>query len=182
MKKTYISWELLNGAIFKIVSQMQMGGYKPDHVVGVANGGIPGARCISDIIKCPMSDIHWSFIDADVQDLDKLDKYIFMIAEGKKLLFVDDIVDSGKTLKSLKEALGIPGFTPMTTKPHPLVHFAALYYNYAQQDASVDYIGNLINRDTYHDWLVFPWEDDYIEPKEVELEQDVTVIYNKKSS
>ncbi|MBL9029659.1 MAG: xanthine phosphoribosyltransferase [Caedimonas sp.] len=60
---------------------------------------------------------------------------------GKGLIVLDDLVDSGRTLQVIREML-------------PKAYFAAVYAKPAGQSA-VDAFGASVSQDT---WIVFPWE------------------------
>ena len=72
-------------------------------------------------------------------------------ATGTKLLFVDDINDSGGTIASIRNLLAQNG-----SKTDNL-RFAVLIDNYRSK-ARVDYTAEVIDRAEDKRWFVFPWE------------------------
>ena len=74
-----------------------------------------------------------------------------MSAQGTRLLFVDDINDSGGTITYIRELLGGNGCDTGNLR------FAVLINNERSQ-ASVDYWTDTIDRAEDKRWFVFPWE------------------------
>ncbi|AMK24195.1 hypothetical protein HHL26_23430 [Sphingobium sp. TB-6] len=68
---------------------------------------------------------------------------------GDKLLFVDDINDSGRTINAVRDA--------MAAAPAEAVRFAVLMDN-VRSAAAVNYRAEAIDRAVTKDWFVFPWE------------------------
>ena len=71
--------------------------------------------------------------------------------DGERLLFVDDINDTGATIGKLRAALATAG----AARDH--VRFATLLDN-SQSKEQVEYRAEVIDRRTRKDWFVFPWE------------------------
>jgi hypoxanthine phosphoribosyltransferase len=86
--------------------------------------------------------------------------------QGKKILIVDDINDSGKTLSWIREDWGIT--TPVSPADNVSyivpnivndnVRTACLIDNQASNFGEVDYTAMEINKDETPEWIVFPWE------------------------
>lgn len=126
VKKAYVSWEDIELDVEKIVAQIS----DVDYVVGIPRGGLIIAVMISHRL-----DIKHMTID----HLEKLEQFNLNI-DNKSILIVDDISDSGQTLKHYKKQ----GYTTATldvrnttiTKP--------------------DYYCNWLETP---DWIVYPWEE-----------------------
>ena len=71
--------------------------------------------------------------------------------DGERLLFVDDINDTGATIGKLRAALATAG----AARDH--VRFATLLDN-SQSSEQVEYRAEVIDRPVRKDWFVFPWE------------------------
>ena len=127
-----------------IAIQVEASGIAYDHIVGIARGGLIPAVQLSHQLKVPFASIHWSTRDNIGRDL----KNILLLAGGnKRILLVDDICDSGKTL------------TEITTYPFfkAKIDTAVLIYNVAQEFTPT-YFGKTIDRTKFTDWLDFWWE------------------------
>jgi hypoxanthine phosphoribosyltransferase len=70
------------------------------------------------------------------------------IRDGKKVLVVDDILDSGKTIAELIEDWAVDRNT---------FDIAAMIWNTAQ-GVTPNYYGRTINRNDNTDWVTFWWE------------------------
>ena len=115
-----------------------------DYIVGVTRGGLIPAVFLSHRLGIPMISINWSTRDSMIKTLDKTTKYIL---NGKKVLIVEDIVDSGETLSQLIKELGsVCNY-----------HVAALIYN-TSQNIEPKYYDIQIDRTVQKDWINFFWE------------------------
>lgn len=134
--------------IRSIRKKMDMVGWTPEVIVGLARGGLIPAVILSHTYKVPMHAVDWSFRDRNVQ-VNSLLKEDF---DGKRVLIVDDIVDSGNSILSYlnQNANDLSGATD--------IRVASLVYN-INQPAQVDFYGTLIDRRYQKEWFVFFWED-----------------------
>jgi len=82
---------------------------------------------------------------------DELLAKVAAMSAGSRLLFVDDINDSGGTITYIRDLLGGNGCD--TTN----LRFAVLIDN-ERSKAQVDYWTDKIDRDEDKRWFVFPWE------------------------
>ncbi len=71
--------------------------------------------------------------------------------DGDRLLFVEDINDSGKTIGEIRAALA--GEDAIASR----IRFAVLLDN-LRSSQQVDYRSRRIDRSIDKDWFVFPWE------------------------
>ena len=67
----------------------------------------------------------------------------------KKILIIDDINDTGATLRYIEDNFG---------KGDGRIKFAVLVNN-TPSKVTVDYHGYEINKDEVPSWIVFPWEE-----------------------
>jgi len=125
--------------------------WRPDYIVAITRGGlVPGVR-LSHILKIPLVTIKWSS-SADENE------HNFWIPEdinaGMKVLIVDDIVDSGETIKtliedwksSIREDLNLDN-----------LRVCAMIENTAQE-IEVHYSHIKIDRNSVPEWINFWWE------------------------
>jgi hypothetical protein len=125
-------------------------GWTADFVIGVGRGGLTVGVYLSHALKLPMLSVDFSsqVPDFAAEPLVKLARYT---REGKRLLFVDDINDSGRTIAHLRAELKEAG----VADGH--VRFATLMDNLRSAER-VDYAARAIDRSITKDWFVFPWE------------------------
>lgn len=125
VKKVYVEWEDLERDIDKIVSQVK----EVDYVVGIPRGGLIIAVMISHRLGIK----HMT-----VDHLEKLEEFNLDI-DKKRILIVDDISDSGQTLKRYKKE----GYTTATLDVRNSTVTVPDFYS--------NWIENA-------DWIVYPWE------------------------
>lgn len=114
-------------------------------VVGIANGGTLFADYLAAGLKIPLVLVHPNFMPIPTSALDLL--------EDRKILLVDDISDSGETLRVWRDYLTSKGCS---------VQIATLFAR-AGTRVPPDFVGQRIEGD---DWLVFWWEPEYVWTKE----------------
>ncbi len=124
-------------------------GWKPDFVVGIGRGGlVPGAYLSHRIGIALLSVDHSSKVHDFADEL--LAKLAAQTAAGTRILFVDDINDSGSTILYLRAAIERGG-SPANARVGVLI-------DNIRSAARVDYRSREIDRDTDKRWFVFPWE------------------------
>ena len=72
------------------------------------------------------------------------------LEQGRQLLVVDDINDTGATIRYIKQSLQLDNSSTQ-------VKFAVLVHNLASAE-TVNYQSISINKDLDSSWVVFPWE------------------------
>lgn len=146
----YVSHEEFVTHVEAIARAIEADGWMPGFIVGIGRGGLAPAVYLSHRIGVPTLSVDHSsrvfgFADALLINL------AHRSAAGERLLFVDDINDTGGTIRYLREALAREGAAAGA------VRFATLIDN-SRSEARVDYAGRVIDRATNKDWFVFPWE------------------------
>lgn len=125
-------------------------GWRPSYIVGIGRGGLVPAVYLSHAtgvttLSCDLSSQVKDFAD------DVLARLAARTRGGERLLFVDDINDSGRTIALLRGTLAASGAVPGA------IRFATLIDN-AVSAQPVDYRARTIDRTVTKDWYVFPWE------------------------
>ena len=103
MKKEYYNWENIEDMVSDIVQQIAVDGdnFKPDYVVGLTRGGLIPATMLSHYYQVPMHTLEIKLRDHSVKP--ESNKWMAQDAvNGKNILIVDDINDTGDTLNWLK--------------------------------------------------------------------------------
>lgn len=133
-----------------LMAAVRAGGWMPDYIVGLGRGGLGPALFVSHGLNLPMLSVdHSSRLFGFADEL--LGKLAGLTGEGRKLLFLDDINDSGKTLSYVRTTLGQHGAVEAN------VRYAVLINN-IRSLTRVDYWSREIDRNRQKDWFVFPWE------------------------
>lgn len=124
--------------------------WTPSHIIGIGRGGLTPAVYLSHATGWPMLSVDYS---SQAEDLaaDAIAKLAQRTRAGERLLFVDDINDSGRTIGHLRAMLERQETTTGA------VRFATLIDNVRSQQR-VDHAARTIDRDVTKDWFVFPWE------------------------
>jgi hypothetical protein len=124
--------------------------WRPSFLIGVGRGGLVPAVYLSHSTGLPTLSC-----DLSSQVKDFADDVLVRLAErtraGERLLFVDDINDSGRTIGLLRQRLAAAGAVPGS------IRFATLLDNIASAER-VEYSARRIDRARVKDWFVFPWE------------------------
>lgn len=143
-----------------LAAALKQGDWEPSFIVGIGRGGLTPAVFLSHASGIPMLSIDYSshvaaFGDALLADLAQRSRH------GLKLLMIDDINDSGRTIHNIFVALEQAGAVRDNFR------FAVLIDN-VSSIATVDYRARTIDRRTLKDWFVFPWES--VAPREDVIE------------
>ncbi|MFL0413991.1 phosphoribosyltransferase family protein [uncultured Sphingomonas sp.] len=124
--------------------------WQPSLLIGMGRGGLVPAVYLSHaadlpMISCDLSSHATAFADATLARLAERTR------DGTRLLFVDDINDSGRTIGLLRRRLSDFDAAPGS------VRFATLLDNEVSAER-VEYCARTIDRRVVKDWFVFPWE------------------------
>jgi len=133
-------------------------GWMPDYIVGIVRGGAVPAVHLSHRFNVPVVMVQWSTRESFASEFEKETNCWIPedLHKGKNILLVDDIVDSGISIKELLEDWrgSTGGMGPL---PVDNLRKAAMYYNTAQ-DVVVDFYHRTIDRTEDTNWIRFPWE------------------------
>ncbi len=133
-----------------VVRHIVTDGWMPDFIVGVGRGGLIPAVYVSHALNVPALSVdHSSKVPGFGTEL--LRQVAGKSAAGEKLLFLDDINDSGGTIEEIRRLLVDYGCDVSK------IRFAVLLDNIRSQ-ARVDYRSQTIDRAVDKRWFVFPWE------------------------
>lgn len=156
MKKEYYNWENVQDMISDIVQQIAVDGdnFKPDYVVGLTRGGLIPATMLSHYFEVPMHTLEIKLRDHATTP--ESNKWMAQDAvDGKNILIVDDINDTGDTLAWIKQDWNKQGEINWPAN----VRFAVLTENEPSKFGDVDYVSKFINKDENPSWIVYPWEE-----------------------
>ena len=126
--KKILSWGDIGKVVDKVVEKIENLEKKPFYIYGVPRGGLIPATWISHKTGIKYQQINSTQISK--------------MADLSHILIIDDICDSGKTVKEIREN-------------YPKVKVACLYYKETASEKP-DIYGEIVG----DDWIVFPWEQD----------------------
>jgi hypoxanthine phosphoribosyltransferase len=124
--------------------------WSPAHIIGIGRGGLVPAVYLSHATGLPMLSVDYSS-QAEALAAAAIPALAQRTRAGERLLFVDDINDSGRTIAQLRAMLH------RANAAEGAVRFATLIDN-AGSAQRVDYAARTIDRAVTKDWFVFPWE------------------------
>ncbi|MCX6768843.1 MAG: phosphoribosyltransferase, partial [Candidatus Micrarchaeota archaeon] len=108
MKLLSISWADNAKLCEGLAASISSSGFRPDMIVGISRGGLVPARILSDILGVrELFTIRVSFYTGvgKTATAPKIVQPLVGRLEGKKVLLVDDVSDTGKSLMVAKEHL-----------------------------------------------------------------------------
>jgi uncharacterized protein len=149
MPQTYEvpTWNQTYEMLHAQAQKLRQSNWHPDLIVGVCRGGLVPARILSDLTEtASIATIEIKYYTgiAQTANAPELKAGIAQSLEGKKVLLVDDIADTGKSLKLAKEHLEAQGAKD--------VKVATLYMK-AQSVTVPDFYEKVTCS-----WIVFPWD------------------------
>ena len=162
MKKIYYTWQDVERQTQEILRQLQRDAWRPDYVVGLTRGGLVPANLISQYLEVPMECLKVSLRD----DNNSPESNLWMAEdayEGKRILIVDDINDSGATLNWIMDDWR-SSCLPDAPRWHEdiwgqNVRVAVLVDNESSKsELNVSYSAVGLNKAEEDSWIVFPWE------------------------
>lgn len=141
------TWKQIYNMLLNLADKIRYNGFKPDLIVGVSRGGWTPARVISDLMgNANLANVRAEFYTgvAETKEEPVLTQPVSVKVAGKKVLIVDEIADTGKSLKLVKGHIIEKGASE--------VRIATVYYK----------PWSIVKPDYYEKetscWVVFPWE------------------------
>ena len=141
------TWNQIYEMLLNLVEKIRKNGFKPDIIVGVSRGGWPPARVLSDLMGNPnLANVRAEFYlgVAETKEEPVLTQPVSMKVAGKKVLVVDEVADTGKTLKLVKEHIIEQGATEVKIATVYFKPWSIVKPDYYEKETSC--------------WIVFPWE------------------------
>ena len=157
--KINLSWESIEQDISLLVEKVK--DFHPTCILGVANGGMIPATLLAKQLKvdkllsCNLKSYQedkpreGAHSESDVVKTISFPEWS-MLREEDRVLIVDDLVDTGLTLKQIKQYNNIINYE----QPEKNWVFATLY-NKPKSIFKPDYTVRELDNDA---WIVFPWE------------------------
>jgi len=153
----YISWSEYGNLAAALAEKIRASGKHYDLVVGIARGGIPVAMAVADHLNVKIDFVNVkSYTDYGKRTPPRILSTLTEGIEGKDILLVDDLVDQGDTLASMKKYLG-------DQKPRTL-DAAVMFKKPWSKEEPVYYL------ETVTEWIVFPFELGEAARKRAEIE------------
>jgi len=149
MKCKLVSWDEIVEMCRALASKIEDDSYIPDTIVGLARSGFVPSRLLSDLLA--VTDLvalkveHWLDTTGEHKEEATIPYKTPFRLEGKRVLVVDDIVDTGKSMSVSVEYLR--QFNPSTLK-------TAVMQYILTSEHKPDYYAVKVEGWT---WFVYPW-------------------------
>lgn len=141
------SWDEIYEMLLTLANMIKKDMFKPEVIVGVSRGGWPPARVMSDLLgNIELANVRVEFYRgvAETKSEPIITQPLSMSVEGKRVLVMDDVADTGKSLKIVREHVIERGAKES--------RIATIYYK-PWSIIIPDYYVRVTRK-----WIVFPWE------------------------
>jgi hypoxanthine phosphoribosyltransferase len=141
------TWEQIYESLLNLADRVRKANFKLDVIVGVSRGGWPPARIMSDLLENPeLANVKAEFYlgVAKTKGEPMITQPVSTSVTGKKVLVVDEVADTGKSLRLVQSHLKERGATE--------VKILTVYYK-PWSVVIPDWYGKETSR-----WIIFPWE------------------------
>jgi uncharacterized protein len=147
---SYIAHDRFVGQVRALANALSRDGWVPDYLLGIGRGGLVPAVYLSHATGIALLSIDHSTQVPPFGD-DLLRRIAAQSAAGTRIVIVDDINDSGRTIATLRRTLGENGGEAANVR-------VAVLIDNIRSIERVDYRAETIDRDEDQSWFVFPWE------------------------
>jgi len=139
-----LTWQDIDRCVRVLASKVKA--YRPDVVIGIARGGLIPAVMLSHLLRTEFDFVRILFYTDIEKHLERplLLKPVTIRLQNKRVLIVDDVVDTGKTMQVAIEHVRHCGAMDVRT--------AALCCK-TRTLRTPDYYVEFVDH-----WVVFPWE------------------------
>ena len=164
--KKYISPDKFQEDIWRLAAKARSSGWKPDMIIALWRGGATVGISVHEFFKAtgwnvdhiPLKCTSYTGIGENAGDVAFTlgDEVFAMIRPGDKVLFVDDVFDTGKSARAIKARMESCGAE---------MKLAVVYWKSANN--TTDLKPDIFTADTGGEWIVFPHEIDGLTAEEI---------------
>jgi len=149
---------------FALAKQIYDSGFSPDFLLVLWRGGTPVGIAIHEFLHYKGIDTYHTVIKAESYtaigermepQIEHIDRILNLLSESSRVLIVDDIFDSGNTMRKVVDLLN---------QKTQNIKIATLYYK--KEANQTDLIPDFYQRETSR-WIVFPHELVGLSPDEI---------------
>jgi hypoxanthine phosphoribosyltransferase len=141
------TWNQIYDMLLDLADRIRKDGFKPDVIVGISRGGWPPARILSDLLSNPnLANVRAEFYlgFAETRDEPSLTQPLSISVADKRILVVDEVADTGKSLRLVKKHIREQGVEDVKVVTVYFKPWSIVKPDYYAKETS--------------DWIVFPWE------------------------
>ena len=150
--KLILSWEDIENMCFDLAKKIESQNIKIDKIIAVSRGGLIPGRILSSLLNNKnLSTIRVTFYikPNQTKETPHLAEDLSTDVTGKTVLVVDDVLESGKTLKLTYNYLMERGAKKVYT---------AVLINKFVDGKEKQIEPDFFSMKTYGKWIVYPWE------------------------
>ena len=141
------SWNQIYDSLLELAEAIKKSKHEPDIIVGVSKGGWVPARIMSDLLENPklanVATEHYVGV-AETKHEPTLTQPVSLPVKDKKVLVVDDVADTGGSLKLVNAHLKEQGASEIRTATIYYKPWSVILPDYYEKETSK--------------WIIFPWE------------------------
>ncbi len=177
--KRYVSYDDYRSNVANLCRDITLSQWVPDYIVGITRGGLLPATMISHYFDIPCHTLEVSLSNPNslesnlwmaeeafgyVDKENRGDTVVWSdIEKRKKILIVDDINDTGRTIEWIRndwQTSCLPSAEDIWKGVwNANVRFAVLFDNLSSKcSLQMDYVGEELDKPD-SDWIVFPYEE-----------------------
>lgn len=141
------TWNQIYDMLLSLADRIRTDHFEADIIVGISRGGWPPARILSDLLSNPnLANVRAEFYlgFAETKDEPSLTQPLSMDVFDKRILIVDEVADTGKSLRLVREHIIEQGAKELKIATVYYKPWSAVKPDYYAKETS--------------DWIVFPWE------------------------
>ena len=141
------TWEQVYEMLLNLATAIRKDGFEPEVILGVSRGGWPPARVLSDLLENPeLANVKTEFYTgvAETKGKPTITQPVSVSVRNKRVLVVDEIADTGKSLRLIKLHLKEQGATKIKIATVYFKPWSVVTPDYYERKSSA--------------WVVFPWE------------------------
>lgn len=151
-----LTWQGFGDACRQIAQQIADSGWMPDLIVAIARGGMLPAGAISYVLGVKANGAinveFYTGVGKTMAEPEILEPYMDISSlEGKRVLIVDDVADSGKTLKLIMDLIAKEGLSMGSGTAKVDARSATIYLK-PTSVIKPDYVFKQTDK-----WINFPW-------------------------
>lgn len=148
-KLEYLSHNDMDGYYAEVIRKITNDNMRPDVIFAPMRGGADFGIKASNYYDIPFESIQWQTRSGSERNVKYLQD-LFKKYDQQRILIVDDICDSGATLKEIEAVGSLCDQTDLI--------FAVAIEN-LESPFTCDYSGREISRSIDTQWFIFPWEN-----------------------
>jgi hypothetical protein len=140
------TWSKVHRLLQQQAERIRKSGFKPEVIVGIARGGWIPARVLSDLLETPnlVTLKVESYLDINTRGKPVLTQGLSGNVNGKNVLLVDEVADTGESLNLAKKHILHEGASEIQVATLYLKPQCAFKPDYYERNSNA--------------WIVFPWE------------------------